>query len=601
MAAATAGTRPDGYVDWLGMLESRISARPLPGPFGLPTPGGRPATAPSGGRAHRARLSLGPQPQRARARGGGTQRGSSRSRAALTLAQRPASRSSNDWGSAPLGVVQSEAQVEQYEKLLVSYEQAIRQLDKDIQHIAAERGEHLNRINAGVGGGSSSDEAKRALHAYQEKMRAARRKLQQMKQQHKEVTWRLEQSAARDIDWGATSTPAPVERGGALAGGGGQAVVGVSKAQPAAVWRPVGKANPQRSGGVRVPGRGLQGPGSHYPPPVQRLSKLESARARAHEALVTTQRQRAAELAENAAWLSHLDEEIYRASTQMHATFKGEYRVTLAHSGPEGFGMTLDTDHLGVTHVVGVDRNGPAAAAGIVLNSEVIAVAGCTLERGQGQDGLVPVTAVCGAAAVEFRLRRPVAKPALHRFTDFAEYETIGQGQAMLTVEYCAGHLYARYEWQAAQLRDALVERFPEVMVLPKPIDPHAPRNRGKSSAFEVQLCYRDCDDAQLRKVLLFSKLQRSVFPKTESLLDKVQELQNQGGWATFTPKVDFGGETLADAYDDDAYDAGLTDSLTDDGTSMLAASDLPIAVAPSPPVESATQAASALGSEEVV
>ena len=48
--------------------------------------------------------------------------------------------------------------------------------------------------------------------------------------------------------------------------------------------------------------RADRGPGSHYAPPCQRLSKLEAAREQAHDALATAQRQRAAEVAENAAW-----------------------------------------------------------------------------------------------------------------------------------------------------------------------------------------------------------------------------------------------------------------------------------------------------------
>lgn len=48
-----------------------------------------------------------------------------------------------------------------------------------------------------------------------------------------------------------------------------------------------------------------------------------------------------------------------------------------------GFGMTLETGKDGVTRVMAVARHGSAAAGGVVVGSEVIAVAGCTLERGQ--------------------------------------------------------------------------------------------------------------------------------------------------------------------------------------------------------------------------
>ena len=61
-------------------------------------------------------------------------------------------------------------------------------------------------------------------------------------------------------------------------------------------------------------------------------------------------------MAESAAWLAHLDEEIYRASTQMHASYKGEYKVRLAHSGATGFGMKMETDKHGVTRITSVDR-----------------------------------------------------------------------------------------------------------------------------------------------------------------------------------------------------------------------------------------------------
>ena len=41
----------------------------------------------------------------------------------------------------------------------------------------------------------------------------------------------------------------------------------------------------------------------------------------------------------------------------------------------------LDTDKHGVTTVTKVDDVGPAASAGVVPGSEVLAVAGCALER----------------------------------------------------------------------------------------------------------------------------------------------------------------------------------------------------------------------------
>jgi hypothetical protein len=100
--------------------------------------------------------------------------------------------------------------------------------------------------------------------------------------------------------------------------------------------------------------------------PPQRLSKLEAAREEAHAALVVTERQRAAEVSENTAWLSHLDDEIYRATTQLHASYKGEYTVTLAHTGADGFGMDLETGQDGVTRVTAVARHGSAAASGVV-------------------------------------------------------------------------------------------------------------------------------------------------------------------------------------------------------------------------------------------
>ena len=515
--------RPDGYVQWLAMLESRVATQATPGPFGLPAPGVRPTTAPprggaSGSGTAVARLSSVPQQRRLKARP------QAFSQAALSHSKHPTSQGASDWGSAPLGVVQSEAQIEKFSKLRLTYEHAIQRQEEEIQLAGRERNEKL--------ADAEEAEAEIIRKRYQERVAIARSQLKEMKIQHKEVSWRLDRCAAQALDWGATVTPVPASRDAALAGGGGQSVVGLTKARAPAVWRPVGKVHTT----------GHQGPGTSYAPPAQRLSKLEAARARAHDALVTSQRQRAAEVAENKAWLAHLDEEIYRASMQMHATFKGEYRVTLTHNGAQGFGMSLQTDNQGVTRVVAIQRNGSAAAAGVVVGSEVVAVAGSTLERGQGQDGLVPIATICGAAAVEFRFRRPRAKRRGPSFTtDFEEYRTVAEGRPLVTVQYCAGHLHARYEWQAAQLRDALVDQFPEITVLPKPIDPHAPRNREKTGAFEVQLCYRQpAPKGGLVKVLLFSKLKRAAFPRLDSLLDQLQKLQDEGCWKAFSPKVHF-------------------------------------------------------------
>ena len=100
----------------------------------------------------------------------------------------------------------------------------------------------------------------------------------------------------------------------------------------------------------------------------------------------------------------------------------------------------------------------------------------------------------------------------------------------------------------AVQLRDAVVERFPEVKVFLKPIDPHAPRNRSRTGAFEVQMCFHSRFTSKHHKVLLFSKLQRGDFPDTKDLLHQLSELQANpptGGtssWDPFEPKtkVDF-------------------------------------------------------------
>ena len=84
---------------------------------------------------------------------------------------------------------------------------------------------------------------------------------------------------------------------------------------------------------------------------------------------------------------------------------------------------------------------------------------------GQGQSGLVPVQAVLGASAVEFRLCRPKSKQTRQDIKDFPEYAELPLGRAMMTLEYCTGHLHARYEWVAEELRQAVVDQFPEVKV----------------------------------------------------------------------------------------------------------------------------------------
>eukprot|EP01048_Picozoa_sp_COSAG05_P006505 COSAG05_NODE_424_length_9929_cov_25.816378_2_plen_241_part_00 len=133
----------------------------------------------------------------------------------------------------------------------------------------------------------------------------------------------------------------------------------------------------------------------------------------------------------------------------------------------------------------------------------------------------------------------------------FLDFQLMTAPPIIINHPYCAGHLHARYEWQAAQLRDALVDQFPEITVLPKPIDPHAPRNREKTGAFEVQLCYRQAaPKGGLVKVLLFSKLKRKAFPRLDSLLEQLQKLQDEGCWKAFTPKVHFD-EGLGEEEDD--------------------------------------------------
>lgn len=418
--------RQPGYVQWLGMLESRLQAQGVPGPFGLPGPNKRPIFS-----SDAARISAtGVQPRRAPLVGD-----HALATSALSTNDRPASASASDWGSAPVSVVHSEAQTAQLEQEQRECEKRAARLKEELRVVQREHRIEMSKFNQrGEGNGSK---AKQADRRYKQDIEKKKSQLAEQKTRYTHIEWQLERSSAAAVAWGSSETP----RHDSGHSGGGQAVVGLPKDQPAAAWRPVGKATvaeQQRTGGGHI------GPGSSYAPPAQRLSKLETARKQAEEALVTTQRQRAAEIAESAAWLAHLDEQIYRASAQMHASYKGEYKVRLAHSGASGFGMQMETDKHGVTRITSVDRGGAAAAAGVVVGSEVLAVAGCTLERGQGQSGLIPVTAVLGAADVEFRLCRPKAAPKSQNFVDFAEYGSLAPGKAMITVQYCAGHLHAR-------------------------------------------------------------------------------------------------------------------------------------------------------------
>lgn len=544
-----ADVRQPGYVQWLGMLESRLQTHGTAGPFGLPGPQQRPLTA----GVARVQPSAGMQPRRAAMRG---DHGLAAS--ALSRADRPASATASDWGSAPVSVVHSEAQTAQLEQQQRECERRAQRLKEELRVVARERDVALSQFNSR--GEGNTQKAKETAMKYRTNIEHKKQSLAEQKALYTHITWQLDRSAAATVAWGSSETPRP--DGHAGLSGGGQALIGLPKDQPAAAWRPVGKATvaeQRRNGGGHI------GPGTGYAPPAQRLSKLETARQQAEEALVTTQRQRAAEIAESAAWLAHLDEEIYRASTQMHASYKGEYKVRLAHSGPGGFGMKMETDKSGVTRITAVDRSGAAAAAGVVVGSEVLAVAGCTLERGQGQSGLIPVTAVLGAGDVEFRLCRPKAAPKNQNFVDFAEYGSLASGKAMMTLQYCAGHLHARYEWMAVQLRDAVVESFSEVKVFLKPIDPHAPRNRARTGAFEVQMCFHSKHTRSLHKVLLFSKLQRGEFPDTPDLLHQLTELQinppagGTSSWDAFQPKtkVDF-------AFDPDSFAVHGTDPFND-------------------------------------
>eukprot|EP01044_Picomonas_judraskeda_P011840 COSAG03_NODE_1649_length_3719_cov_6.927348_2_plen_477_part_00 len=432
--------RQPGYVQWLGMLEARLQVQGAAGPFGLPAPKQRPVFSSDAARVSAA----GVQPRRAPLAGGHALASS-----ALTASNRPASASASDWGSAPVSVVHSEAQTAQLEMEQRECERRAARLKEELRVVQREHRMEMSKFNQrGEGNGSK---AKQADKRYKQDIEKKKQQLAEQKTRYTHVGWQLARSSAATVAWGSSETPLPAS----ARSGGGQALIGLPKDQPAAAWLPVGKATvaqQQRTGGGHI------GPGSSYAPPAQRLSKLEAARQQAEEALVTTQRQRAAEVAESAAWLAHLDEEIYRASTQMHASYKGEYKVRLAHSGAGGFGMKMETDKLGVTRITSVDRGGAAASAGVVVGSEVLAVAGCTLERGQGQSGLVPVTAVLGAAAVEFRLCRPKAAPRNQNFVDFAEYGSLAPGKAMMTVQYCAGHLHARYLLRPSYMEYLYVE-----------------------------------------------------------------------------------------------------------------------------------------------
>lgn len=418
--------RQPGYVQWLGMLESRLQVQGAGGPFGLPAPKQRPIFNSSAARV----VATGVQPRRTPLAGDHAE-----SSLALSSARRPASASASDWGSAPVSVVHSEAQTVQLEHEQRECERRAARLKEELRVVQREHRMEKSKFNQRNEGNGSK--AKQADQRYKEDIEKKKHQLAEQKTLHTHITWQLERSSAAAVAWGSSETPLPDSKHA----NGGQALVGLPKDQPAAAWRPVGKATvaeQKRKGGGHI------GPGSSYAPPAQRLSKLETARQQAEEALVTTRRQRAAEIAESAAWLAHLDEEIYRASIQMHASYKGEYKVRLTHSGLSGFGMKMETDKHGVTRITSVDRGGAAAAAGVVVGSEVLAVAGCTLERGQGQSGLIPVTAVLGAADVEFRLCRPKATPKNQNFVDFAEYGSLALGKAMMTVQYCAGHLHAR-------------------------------------------------------------------------------------------------------------------------------------------------------------
>ena len=304
--------RPTGYVNWLGMLESRLQAQGAAGPFGLPGPHQRPLTASSAGEARL--TTAGVQPKR------GAMGPHAEASAALTQQERPRSTTAADWGSGPVSVMHSEAQTEQ---LAAQQKECVRRADAlqaELRDVARQRDEALSALNADAQG--SSQKARATESEYSRAIALKQKELAEQKKIYTHVTWQLERSKAAAVDWGGTRTPHPSGRA-------------TGSEQPAAAWRPVGAATAaQRSESSRH-----IGPGSSYAPPSQRLSKLEAARQQAEEALVATQRQRAAETAQAASWLAHLDEEIYRASTQMHASFKGEYRVTL-HTAPGGFGMT---------------------------------------------------------------------------------------------------------------------------------------------------------------------------------------------------------------------------------------------------------------------
>jgi hypothetical protein len=125
-------------------------------------------------------------------------------------------------------------------------------------------------------------------------------------------------------------------------------------------------------------------------------------------------------------------------------------------------------------------------------------------------------------------MRRPNAdgKKGAGVWREFSEYAQLREGQVMLTIEYSAGHLHARYEWAAAQVREAVATAFPAIRVMPKPIDTHAPKNRTRIGCFELQLVWLNGESDRLARSLLFSKLKGGCFPHLPRLLAKLKELQ---------------------------------------------------------------------------
>ena len=67
------------------------------------------------------------------------------------------------------------------------------------------------------------------------------------------------------------------------------------------------------------------GPDTPFAPPSARLARLCKARQQASEALVTAQRQHAAQIAENSAYVAELDDKIFQATTHTHASYKGAF------------------------------------------------------------------------------------------------------------------------------------------------------------------------------------------------------------------------------------------------------------------------------------